>query len=193
MKSGENLLYTSEMYVKSIEEMLDCFKKGWGVEFRRGTDINGVEREPKIISSELGLSDYIRKCPVNPVEELNKPHLVHNWREFHLYFDDFSYDEGIGERFYTYAEAYWAIFKEKNHIIRTSQLSLCTPALWDLNFRIFVHPQEGFGEIFEIFIGGEAQDGYKIGIESPIGKMLETGVFGQLFEGHKHGCGLGNE
>lgn len=111
-----------------------------------------MERKPIIISSEFGLSDYIRKCPVDgPVEELNRSHLVHNWREFHLYFDDFGDDEGNGECFYTYAETYWAIFKEKDHIIRTGQLSLCTTVLWDQGFRIFIHPQAGFGEVFELF------------------------------------------
>jgi hypothetical protein len=178
---------SDEMYVKSIEEMLNCFKKGWGVEFRRGTDIKGVEKAPKIISSEFGLSDYIRNCPVDPVEELNKPHLVHNWREFHLYFDDFGYDEGNGEYFYTYAETYWAIFKEKDHIVRTDQVSLCTSDLWNHGFRIFIHPQKGFGDAFEIFVGCETHDGYKIAETSPIRNFLEAGMFGQLFEGHDLG------
>lgn len=174
-------------------EILDTFKNGFGVEFNGGTSIKDGLKRTKIISTDRGLADYLRNCPVDPVKELSLPHLVHNWREFHLYFDDFGDDEGVGECFYTYAETYWAIFKEKDHIIRTGQLSLCTPALWDLNFRIFIHPQEGFGEVFEIFVGCETQDGYKIGIESPIGKMLETGAFGQLFQGHEYGCGIGNE
>lgn len=184
MTNDINPLYADEMYVKSIEEMLDCFKNGWGVEFSRGTDIKGVERKPKIISSEVSLSDYIRMCPVNPVEELNRPHLVHNWREFHLYFDDFGDDEGNGECFYTYAETYLTIFKEKDHIIRTSQVSLCTPDLWNRDFRIFIHPQAGFGEVFEIFVGCETFDGKEIRKSHAIDRMLMNGGFGKLFSGH---------
>lgn len=184
MKSEVNPLYTGEMYVKNIQEMLDCFKKGWGVEFRRGTDIKGVERKPKIISSEIGLSDYIRRCPVNPVEELNRPHLVHNWREFHLYFDDFGDDEGNGECFYTFSETVWAIYKEKDHIIRTSQVSLCTPDLWNHGFRIFVHPEHGFGDAFEFFVGSETFDGREIRNSHAINRMLMGGDFGWLFSGH---------
>lgn len=185
MKSDINPLYTGEMYVKSIEEMLDCFKKGWEVEFRRGTDINGKEREPKIISSEDGLSDYIRRCPVNPVEELSRPHLVHNWREFHLYFNDFGDDDGNGECFYTFSETVWAIYKEKYHSIRTSQVSLCTPDLWDLGFRIFVHPGRGFGDAFEIFVGSETFEGREIRNLHAIDRMLMNGGFGWLFSGHE--------
>lgn len=184
MTNDINPLYNDEMYVKSIEEMLDCFKKGWGVEFSRGTDINEVEKPPKIISSETCLSDYLRNCPVNPVEELSLPHLVHNWREFHLYFDDFGDDEGNGECFYTYAETYWAIFKEKDHIIRTSQVSLCTPDLWNHGFRIFIHTQAGFGEVFEIFVGGETFYGKEIRKSHAIDRMLMNGDFGELFSGH---------
>ena len=165
-------------------EIIDAFKNGFGVEFNAGTRLKDGLRRTKVISTDRGLADYLRNCPVDPVEELSLPHLVHNWREFHLYFDDFGDDEGVGECFYTYAETYWAIFKEKDHIIRTGQLSLCTPALWDLNFRIFVHPQEGFGEVFEIFVGSETFDGKEIRKSNAIDRMLMNGGFGKLFSGH---------
>ena len=185
MKSEVNPLYTGEMYVKSIDEMLDCFKKGWGVEFTRGTNIKGGERKPKIISSEASLSDYIRRCPVDPVKELNRSHLVHNWREFHLYFDDFGDGEGNGECFYTFSETVLAIYKEKDHIIRTSQVSLCTTDLWNHGFRIFVHPERGFGDVFEIFVGSETFEGEEIQESHDIDRMLMGGSFGWLFSGHE--------
>lgn len=109
-------------------------------------------------------------------------------REFHLFFGKITgiYDKKgmICETYASTARAIAGRGGVKPFRIYSNQVEACKLSLMDEGFRIFIHPEKGFGDTFEITLGNCERSAREIRKGHNLPGLLVSGEFGPLFEGH---------
>lgn len=172
------------MYTEYYSDIFEVFKNGWSVEL---PDIRLGKAGMKTIENILQFSDYI-KCAWNPsdLENIGKGCVVHNWREWHLFFDyiPMSDDPTVMVTFHSIKKLEDQIHSdnvEKSHRIYTSQIIMTDLSLLDKGFRIFIHPAVTGEKPFEITIGDYDRTGRELRPTHNLPQLLMSGAFGKLY------------
>ena len=172
--------------VKGLDKILEAFDNGYTVIFQKER-LDGRERLI-IIHSESELMEALETCKIT-IRDLAEQVEVNDKREFHLYFDYCDLPMS-GHKFGSHSCLSVAstlgsmngVGGVKPHEIHTTMVNLCTLSLLDKGFRIFIHPQKGYGDVFEITLGSCAGIDREIKPAHNLPNMLMGGVFGKLFK-----------
>ena len=173
--------------VKGLDKILEAFDNGYTAIFKK----EGITGRDHIITihSEEELMNALKQHKIT-VRDLVEEVEINDKREFHLYFDYRDVPVSGMPRFDSHSCLSVASTLEsingangvKPHEIRTTMVNLCTLSLLDKGFRIFIHPQSGFGDVFEITLGSCDRTDREIRPAHNLPNMLMSGEFGKLFE-----------
>lgn len=174
------------MYTECYSDIFEVFKNGWAIEL---PDIRLGKVGMKTIENIRQFSDYLKNA-WNPsdLENIGKGCTVHNWREWHLFFDcvPMSDDPTVMVTFHSITKLEDQIrsdYVEKSHRIYTSQIIMTDLSLLDKGFRIFIHPAiTGEKPLpFEITLGNCERTGRELRPTHNLPQLLMSGEFGDLY------------
>lgn len=173
--------------VKGLDKILEAFDNGYTAIFKK----EGITGRDHIITihSEEELMNALENRRIT-VRDLVEEVEINDKREFHLYFDYCDVPVSHRPRFDSHTCLSIASTLEsmngtdgiKPHEIHTTMVNLCTLSLLDKGFRIFIHPQSGFGDVFEITLGSCDRTAREIRPAHNLPNMLMSGAFGKLFK-----------
>ena len=163
-------------YVEGLQEMKKALDNG-GILKMKGLEIESFELlQGHVMSGLISLYDLCGTAEVI------------RGREFHLFFGKITgiYDKKgmICETYASTARAISGNGGVKPFRIYSNQVAACKMSLMDQGFRIFVHPEKGFGDAFEITLGKCERTLREVRKGHHLPGLLISGEFGPLFEGH---------